>query len=168
VSDSTLNTVSGTSTYALSADVVDILDSTIREQSGTNEIYVNRIAVGTWAKETNKTLSGRPTQVYIERLTTPQVTLWPVPDKVYVYRYWHINRIDGLSSGIDGAPSVPSRFEEPLVAGLAYNVALKSDRPEVLQRVPLLKQLYDEAFRLAADEDRDRSGYQFAPFIAPV
>jgi hypothetical protein len=35
-------------------------------------------------------------------------------------------------------------------------------------RIPMLKQLYDEAFQLAADEDRQRVSVRFVPAISYV
>lgn len=163
IEEGTVNTVASTATYVLPVDTVDLIDHTIRETSSTTEINLARIAVGTWARRSDKSQEGRPTQIYIERITAPQVTLWPVPDAVYVLRYWRLARLDGLASGLDGAPDIPSRFVEPLVSGLAYNAALKSRDAQALQRLPLLKQLYDEAWQQAADEDRDRA----SQFITP-
>lgn len=168
VADTTLNCVVGTATYTIPTDTVDLLDQTIRDPSSNQEIWVSRIAVGTWAKETQKSLPGRPTQVYVERTTTPQITLWPVPDRAYIFRYWYIRRLDGLASGVSGSPDIPSRFVEPLIAGLAYNMALKSTDQVVMQKLPLLKQLYEEAYELAATEDRDRAGLRITPRICSV
>ena len=44
-----------------------------------------------------------------------------------------------------------------------YHIALK--KPEASDRISKLKDLYDEAFQLAADEDRDRSSDRFVPFV---
>lgn len=163
ISDSTIACVSGTATYSLPVGTIDIIEHTIKHPDSSNEITLRRIAVGTWAKQTNKTQTGRPTQIYVERTTTPQVTLWPVPDAAYTFRYWPISRMDGLASGVDGSPDIPSRFIEPLISGLAYNAALKSQDPQALQRLPMLKQLYEEAYSNAADEDRDRASLFLIP-----
>jgi len=42
------------------------------------------------------------------------------------------------------------------------HIALK--KPEASDRISMLKDLYDEAFQLAADEDRDRASVRFIPF----
>ncbi len=38
-------------------------------------------------------------------------------------------------------------------------------KPEAQERLSALKDLYDEAFQLAADEDRDRASVRFTPFV---
>ncbi len=56
---------------------------------------------------------------------------------------------------------VPFRFLNCMVAGLAYMISMKV--PGGLDRVGLLKQQYDEAWELAATEDRDKSTSRFVP-----
>jgi hypothetical protein len=60
---------------------------------------------------------------------------------------------------------VPFRFVPCLVAGLAYHVALKSQKPEVRANIPSLKQIYEEQYDLAASEDRDRASVRFVPWV---
>ena len=58
---------------------------------------------------------------------------------------------------------VPFRFLPAMVAGLAYYLAMKLPGSE--QRVPVLKQMYDEAWLLASDEDRDKASLLITPQI---
>ena len=53
------------------------------------------------------------------------------------------------------------RFFPCLVAGLAYYIAMKV--PEFMDRVPMLKTMYEEQFELAAGEDREKSSIRFVP-----
>jgi hypothetical protein len=50
-----------------------------------------------------------------------------------------------------------------MVAGLAYHLAIKIPGSE--QRVLVLKQMYDEAWLLASDEDRDKASLLITPQI---
>jgi len=56
---------------------------------------------------------------------------------------------------------VPFRFLPCLVAGLSYYLALKV--PDGAQRLDILKAQYDEAWQLAADEDREKAAIRFVP-----
>ena len=56
---------------------------------------------------------------------------------------------------------VPFRFLPCLAAGLAYYLALKI--PGGADRLPVLKQQYDEAWDLAAQEDREKAAIRFVP-----
>jgi hypothetical protein len=53
------------------------------------------------------------------------------------------------------------RFLPCLVAGLAYHIAMKV--PELMNRVPMLKEVYDEQFNIAAGEDREKAAIRLVP-----
>jgi hypothetical protein len=56
---------------------------------------------------------------------------------------------------------VPFRFIPCLAAGLAYYLALKIAGGA--ERLPVLKQQYDDAWELAATEDREKAAIRFVP-----
>ena len=162
----TLALTAGTATYTLPAETIDLIEHQLRTGSGVNQIdtALERISVATYAQQTNKNTQGRPTQIYVNRgVSDVTVTLWPVPESgEYTLAYYRLRGISGLEAGIAGSAAVPPRFLPALVAGLAYYIAMK--KPEALQRVLPLKQLYDEQFQLAANEDRDRAASHFTPW----
>lgn len=91
------------------------------------------------------------------------ITVWPTPNPgtTYQFVYWRMRRVqDAANSGVKGF-DVPFRFLPCLVAGLAYYLALKIAGSEV--RLDVLKAQYDEAWQLAADEDRERAAVRFVP-----
>ena len=90
------------------------------------------------------------------------VTVWPTPDGGTQYQlvYWRLRRMQDIGGGVKTA-DVPFRFLPCLVAGLAYYLALKI--PTGAERLPVLKQQYDEAWQLAADEDREKAAIRFVP-----
>ena len=158
-----------TATYTLPADTVDVIEHQIRTGTGTSQTDTNltRVSVSTYAKQSAKNTTGKPTQIFIQRLAaSTTVTLWPVPDSAstYTLSYYRIAGIDGISSGIDGTTTsfVPPRFVPCLVSGLAYYIAMK--RPEVANRVTPLKQEYEFQFELAAGEDSESASARFVPY----
>ena len=98
--------------------------------------------------------------VYPQNL--PSVTVWPTPDgsQTYQFVYWRMRRIDDAGGGTR-TMDVPFRFLPCLVAGLAYYLALKVENGA--QRLEILKTQYDEAWQLAADEDREKASVRFVP-----
>ena len=159
----------GTATYTLPADTVDVIEHQIRTGTGTSQTDTNltRVSVSTYAKQSAKNTTGKPTQIFIQRLAaSTTVTLWPVPDSAstYTLSYYRIAGIDGISSGIDGTTTsfVPPRFVPCLVSGLAYYIAMI--RPEVANRVTPLKQEYEFQFELAAGEDAESASARFVPY----
>jgi|TARA_B110000503_G_scaffold133548_1_gene211214 hypothetical protein len=159
---------SGTATYTMPADTVDLIEHQIRTGTGTSQVDTNltRISVSTYSQQSAKNSTGKPTQIFIQRLSaSTTITLWPVPNNnTYTLSYYRIAGIDGISSGIDGATTsfVPPRFVPCLVSGLAYYIAMK--RPEVANRVAPLKQEYEYQFELAASEDTESASARFVPY----
>ena len=169
IDEGTVSLVSGTSQYTLPADTVDLLEQVIRTGSGSTQqdLTINRISVSTYASIPNKEITGRPIQFWIERLVdAPRINVWPVPDSNdYTFKYWRMRRIEDAGAGVQTA-DMPFRFLPCLVAGLAYHIALKV--PELQQRVPLLKAMYEEEFERAASEDRVKTNARFVPRIGRI
>jgi hypothetical protein len=158
----------GQATYTLPTGTIDIIEHQLRTGTGASQVdtSLERISVSTYAQQTNKLITGRPTQIFVQRLSTSTtITVWPTPDSTQTYTlfYYRLKGIDGLASGIGAdMTSVPPRFVPALVSGLAYYIAMK--KPEAAARILPLKQVYEEQFELAASEDRDRSSVMFVPF----
>jgi hypothetical protein len=161
-----INLVPGQATYNLPEDTVDLLEHVIRTGAGSAstqaDLTITRISVSTYATIPNKLQQARPIQVWIERLNTPRITVWPTPDnsQPYTFVYWRMKRIQDAGNGVN-TMDMPFRFLPCMVAGLAYYLALKV--PGGAERLPVLKQQYDEAWQLAADEDREKAAVRFVP-----
>ena len=156
----------GTATYALPADTVDLMEHVIRTGAGNAatqaDLTITRISVSTYATIPNKLQQGRPIQIWIERLNTPQFTVWPVPDSSQTYQliYWRLRRIQDAGNGTN-TMDMPFRFIPCMVAGLAYYLSMKI--AGAADRMQTLKAQYDEAWALAAEEDREKAAVRFVP-----
>jgi hypothetical protein len=172
----------GVATYPLPDDTVDLLEHVIRTGAGNQatqaDLTITRISVSTYATIPNKLSQSRPIQILINRnsganypvnsayspgqTASPSVTLWPIPDDVQTYTlvYWRLRRIQDAGNGVNDF-DVPFRFLPCLVAGLAYYLALKV--PEAYPRLADLKAMYDEAWEVAATEDREKAAVRFVP-----
>ena len=160
VKSGTINMVSGQSEYTLSADVVDILEVVVR-RDGT-DFQVDRISRSEYQNIPTKTTTGRPSQLYFNRQTSPKVNVWPAPENsTYVIRYYYVQRIEDADAAVNDVDA-PFRFLPCMVAGLAYYMAVK----RAPDRVQLLKSIYEEEFQRAADEDEDRVALKLTPSIS--
>ena len=90
------------------------------------------------------------------------ITVWPTPNNASTYQfvYWRMRRVQDAGGGVN-ITDVPFRFITPMVAGLSYYMALKV--PNALERLPVLKTMYDEAWELAAGEDHEKAAVRFVP-----
>ena len=166
IDEGTISLTTGTSEYNLPADTIDLLEQVIRTDAGNqstqSDLTISRISVSTYASIPNKLTRGRPIQVWIERLRdNPTINVWPVPDSnEYTFKYYRLRRIQDAGNGAETA-DMNFRFFPCLVAGLAYHIAMKE--PELSDRLPMLKQVYEEQFKLAAAEDREKTPARFVP-----
>jgi hypothetical protein len=153
-------------TYPLPADTIDLLEHVLRTGTGSSQtdLSMSRISVSTYATIPNKLTEGRPLQILINRLETPSVTVWPVPNNgTYTLRYWRMRRIQDAGAGIETS-DMTFRFYPALVAGLAYHIAMKV--PELATRIDMLKAVYDEQYNMAASEDREKATWSIVPRVS--
>lgn len=165
--------VQGQITYDLPVDTIDLLDHVIRTgtSQGQTDININRISSSTYSTIPNKNAQGRPIQVWINRqsgateptgVAYPQINVWPAPNQsnFYTFVYWRLRRIQDAGNGVN-TQDIPFRFLPCLIAGLTYYLGMKI--PEAIPRLPELKAMYDEAWQIAADEDREKASLRLAP-----
>jgi hypothetical protein len=171
IEEKTLALTTGTYQYTLPADTIDLLEQSIRTNAGNtttqSDLNIGRVSVSTYASIPNKLTQGRPIQMWIERLATaPRINIWPVPDSNdYTFVYWRMRRVEDAGTGVATA-DMNFRFLPCLVAGLAYQIAMKT--PELAPRLPMLKVEYEGQFALAAGEDREKASIRFVPRVARV
>ena len=169
IDSDTISVTADTAQYSLPADTIDLLDQVIRTNAGNtstqSDLTISRIGVSTYASIPNKLSTGRPIQVWVERLATPRINLWPVPDTSYTFVYWRMRRIEDAGSGVETA-DMSFRFLPALVAGLAYHIAMKV--PDLAPRIEMLKASYDEQYALAAGEDREKTSEHFVPRVGRI
>jgi hypothetical protein len=157
VTQTTTALTQGTATYTLAADVIDILDMTLR-RDGT-DFEMERISRSDYLDFPNKTDQGRPSQFYFDRQISPVITLWQTPDNsTDLLVYYYVRRIEDVNT-LTNTTGIPFRFFPCMVAGLAYYLAIKR-APE---RVQMMKAIYEEEFQRAAEEDRDRVPLRLQP-----
>ena len=133
---------------------------------GTEDIYYTYVTGntlgGVFRGQNNTTAAAQAdgTAVFVPQL--PAVTLWPTPDNStpYQFVYWRLRRVQDAGAGMETS-DMNFRFLPCLVAGLAYHIAVKV--PELMPRIQMLKQIYDETFETAAGEDREKAPVRFVP-----
>ena len=164
----TLDLTSGTSTYTLNSYDVDVLEAVVRvfdstTSSSYSDISIDRISRSEYLNKPDKTITGRPSQYFVDRKETPILYLYPTPDNTTTYKFisYRIQRIDDVTASAQDQ-EVPSRFIQCMTLGLAYQLCLKRNP----QKAGLLKVDYEESFNRAADEDRDRASIHLTPRIS--
>ena len=133
---------------------------------GTEDIYYTYVSGntlgGVFRGQNNTTAAAQVdgTAVFVPQL--PAITVWPTPDNstTYQFVYYRLRRVQDAGAGAETA-DMNFRFLPCVVAGLAYHIAVKV--PELMPRIQMLKQIYDETFDIAAGEDREKAAIRFVP-----
>jgi len=146
--------------YSLGTDVIDILSAVVRRSSV--DYSLERVSRDQYLSIPNKASTGRPSQFFLDRQTTPNLKVWPAPDNSTDVIYYNaLTRMDDADTFLN-TMDIPFRFYPCLAAGLAYYIAIK----KAPDRIQLLKAVYEEEFDRAMQEDRDRASFNVVPGYA--
>jgi hypothetical protein len=162
VDQATQTVTEGQTDYPLNANVIDILDCSIRRTTnGTNlDLQMSRVSRSEYLNIPNKSTKSRPSQFFLNKSNTPVLQIWPAPENsTDVLVFNKLVKMD-VAKTATNTMDMPFRFYPCFAAGLAYYIAIKK-APE---RVVMLKQMYEEEFQRAADQDEDRASFRIAPY----
>lgn len=106
--------------------------------------------------------AGRPSAFMVNRLREPTMTIYPPPtSSYYLLFYARMRYLTSVDSSAEEM-SIPIRWYEAAVSGLAAKLARKF-RPEVAQELAAEAEI---AFNIAAAEDRDRAPLSILPDLS--
>ena len=159
IKQTTVTCVSGTASYNLDADTIDILSVVVRRDN--TDYGIERLSRDEYLNIPDKTSTGRPSQFFLDRQITPVLKVWTTPenstDQLIFDRLVRIDDADTFTNTME----VPFRFYPCLAAGLAYYISIK----KAPNRTQFLKAIYEEEFERAMTEDRDRASFNVAPSL---
>ncbi len=137
------------------------------------EIYFNgditdtplaRLSAQEYALQPRKFHPGKPNSYWFNRQAEPQISVWPVPnqtEETWCLWFSYIRQFKDINMVLQA--DTPSRFFEPLAAGIAFKLSVKL-APD---RTAMLKQFYEESFERASQEDSEKAPLRiFAPQMA--
>jgi len=157
ITQTTQALTSGTSTYNLNTNVIDILSVVVRRSS--TDFAMERISRSTYLGIPTKSTTGRPNQFFLDRQITPVLKIWPTPENsTDTIIFDALTRVDDADTFIN-TMDMPFRFFPCLAAGLAYYISIK----RAPNRTQMLKAMYEEEFQRAMTEDRDRASFNVVP-----
>lgn len=145
----------GTATYTLPARLIAIRDAYLTTTSGgtSTDQVIWPLSTQEYDAQSNKTQQAVPTAYWMNRLITPTITMWPVPDDsaTYTLNLRMMSQIDDMSLVSGTTLDMPYRFLDVFVAGLAHRMARIYARDQEQMR----KADYMEAWANAAAQDLD-------------
>ena len=136
IKQTTVTCISGTASYNLDADTIDILSVVVRRDN--TDYGIERLSRDEYLNIPDKTSTGRPSQFFLDRQITPVLKVWTTPenstDQLIFDRLVRIDDADTFKNTME----VPFRFYPCLAAGLAYYISIK----KAPNRTQFLKAIY--------------------------
>jgi len=156
--------VEGTATYAVDANTITMLDAYITVTSGgaTTNRLIMPISRSEYASYAQPQQQGAPTVFWFDRLLSPTVTLWPVPDGNQTsLNYYRMRQIQDSNFTNGQTVEVPIYWLEAFAYALAQRLALQW-APE---RAKAMKELADESYDIAATQNIETSQIFISPML---
>jgi hypothetical protein len=171
IEQGTATMTAGTSSYTADSSALDIVDVFVRTDAGNTskqfDQRLNRISRTEYNHQANKLVQAKPTQFYVDKDNDAvKIVVWSVPDAADTYTlvYDYVKKIEDVGTIASNNADVPTRYLPCLTYALAYNIACKS--PEAQNRIPMIKQRYDELWRDVSDADREKAAVRFVPDLS--
>jgi hypothetical protein len=159
--------VQGQATYSVDSNTVVILDAYMRIDNGVND-PIDRIILPIsrteYASYPNKDQQGFTTVFWFDRLLSPTVTLWPVPDgtSAQYLKYYRVKRIQDANLQGGETVEIPYLWMDAFAFGLAVRLA-QVWAPQMLASI---KPFADEAYQIAADQNVETAQQYISPTIS--
>lgn len=159
--------VTGQSTYPVDANTVVILDAYVQnDDSGANiDRIILPISRTEYASYPNKEQQGFPTVFWFDRLLSPTVTLWPVPNTdngPQSLKYYRVRQIQDADLQNGQQVEIPYLWLEAFAYGLAQRLATIWT-PD---KIAILKPMADEAYQIAASQNIETAQQYISPQIS--
>lgn len=156
--------VEGTATYTLPSRLIAIRDAYVTITSGgvSTDQIVWALSTYEYDSQANKTQQAVPTAYWMNRLITPTITMWPVPDgnATYTLNVRMLSQVQDMAFAGGAQLDMPYRFLDVFVAGLAHRMS----RIYARDQEQLRKMDYIDAWANAAAQDVDDNvGLTIAP-----
>ena len=121
-SEATVPLVASTTTYNLSADIIDVEgDGYIRINGYDNPVL--RLTRDEYLAIPTKSMTGRPIQFFVDfQLANPVLSVYYVPDIAYTFTYNKVLKLQDFTIGTDN-PDFPVMWSDALMLNLAYRIA---------------------------------------------
>lgn len=161
----TIPLVQGTATYSVPSNTIVMLDAYVVQNLGGAAInrLILPISRSEYASYPNPQQQGFPTTYWFDRLLSPTVTLWPVPDGTQSsFDYYRVRQIQDSNFTNGQQVEIPYYFLEAFAYGLAQRLAMIW-APD---KVAMLKPLADESYDIASRQNIETAQQYISPTVS--
>lgn len=162
----TVTLVEGQATYDVPASTVVILDAYVTIDDGSapaQDRIILPISRSEYASYANKTQQGFPTTFWFDRLLSPTITLWQVPDgnSPQTLNYYRLRQAQDANFANGQNVEVPFLFLEAFADGLAWRLA-RLWQPQLAEQ---LKADAVESYAIAATQNEEVASIYISPQV---
>jgi hypothetical protein len=175
----TFDLQTGVSTYAAGSDgagnpsssdanrTVMVLDAYVTTTSGGQNIdrIILPVSRSEYASYPNKEQEGFPTIFWFDRLISPTITIWPVPNTSTgpaTISFYRVTQVEDSEFNNGQTVDVPYRWLDAFSTGLAFRLS-QIWMPAMAAN---LKGMADEAWGIAAQQDTENVSLYISPQIS--
>jgi hypothetical protein len=156
--------VTGQTTYSVSGTTVMILDAYIEDENDIDRIIMP-VSRTEYSSYPNKQQEGFPTVFWFDRLISPTVTIWPVPNvdnAPKTLKYYRVRQIQDSNLQSGQNVEIPYMWLEAFADGLAYRLS-RIWNPQI---AVALKAQADESYAIAAAQNVEQAQQYISPMLS--
>ena len=156
--------VTGQTTYSVDGTTVMILDAYIEDSNDIDRIIMP-VSRTEYASYPNKQQEGFPTVFWFDRLISPTVTVWPVPNvdnAPKTLKYYRVRQIQDSNLQSGQNVEIPYMWLEAFADGLAYRLA-RIWNPQI---AVALKAQADESYAIASAQNVEQAQQYISPMLS--
>jgi len=159
--------VQGQATYAVDAKTIMILDAYMTIDNGLSDPIdriITPVSRSEYASYPNKDSQGLTTVFWLDRLISPTVTLWQVPDgtSATYLTYYRVTQVQDAEFTSGQTVDIPYRWFNAFADGMALNLA----RLWNPQLIPALQPFADKSYARAAKQDTENAAMYVSPQLS--
>ena len=163
----TTTLVQGTESYAVDASTIMILDAymaTTNASSVETDRIILPVSRTEYASYPNKAQQGFSTVFWFDRLLSPTITLWPVPDgtSAQYLKYYRVTQMQDANLTNGQTVDIPYLWMEAFADGLSYRLA-RIWNPAI---APALKLQADESYGIVAAQNVENAPVYISPQLS--
>jgi hypothetical protein len=159
--------VQGTASYSVLSTTIQIMDVILQYPGGgtvTLNQYMYPLSRTEYVAIPNPAAQGKPNQYWFDRLQSPTINLYPVPDGngPYTLVYYRFRQVQDATLPNGVTPEVPNRALDAIVAGLAHRLS-RIYAPDLEDKRKMDAQ---EAWSLYARQDVENADLLISPSLS--
>lgn len=162
----TTTLVDGQATYPVDAKTVMILDAYVTIDSGLAppvDRIITPVSRSEYATYPRKTQEGFTTVFWFDRLISPTITLWPVPDgtSAQYLKYYRVTQVQDANFTSGQQVDIPYRWLSAFADGMAVQLA----RLWAPALIPAIQPFADKSYQRAYDQDTENVPLYVSPML---